>query len=284
MEKKGATDAEIARVAARQHGVVSVAQLRAAGLGDTAIHKRTDRGRLHRLHRGVYAVGYRAGSFEARAMAAALALAGARGTVGVSHRSAASLWRLLPPLDGPIDVSVPSRSGRRGRDGIRVHRCESLRPEHLTRRLGIPVTTPTRTIADLRRAVSPRELRRAIRQAEVLGLPTGFETIAEGTRSELEGRFLRLCRRAGLPTPEVNVRIGRFTVDFLWRDERLVVETDGYRYHRGRQAFEDDRARDLELRDLGFEVVRLSYRQVVGEPERVAATLERGVRGRRSWR
>ncbi|HEX9966853.1 MAG TPA: type IV toxin-antitoxin system AbiEi family antitoxin domain-containing protein [Solirubrobacterales bacterium] len=272
-------DRRVAQIAARQHGVVSTEQLRAAGLGHTVVAERCLAGRLHRIHRGVYAVGHPGLSLEGRWMAAAIAVDGA-----VSHRSAASLWRLLPPLEGPVHVSVPSSGGRRQRAGVRVHRCKSLESRHLTRRLGIPVTTPARTVADLRGSVSPQELRRAIRQAEVLGLATGLEESVEGTRSELERRFLRLCRRAKLPAPEVNVRIGPLTVDFLWRDRRLVVETDGWRYHRGRQAFEDDRSRDLALRSRGYEVVRLSYRQVVGEPERVAAALQRSLRARRSWR
>ena len=196
-----------------------------------------------------------------------------RGRAAVSQRSAAALWRLLPSDQGAIDVSLPSQSGRRRRDGIRLHRCPSLEPEQLTRRLGIPVTTPARTISDLRRAVPPDQLRRAIRQAEVLGLATGLGEPVDGTRSELEWRFLRLCRRAGLPAPEVNVRIGSLTVDFLWRRERLIVETDGYRYHRGQQAFEDDRERDLRLRALGFAVLRFSYRQVRDKPGLVAAGL-----------
>jgi len=104
-------------------------------------------------------------------------------------------------------------------------------------------------------------------------VPIGSSVDRDRTRSELEHLFLRLCRRYRLLTPEVNARIGSLTVDFLWRDRRLIVETDGYRYHRGRAAFEDDRARDLELRALGFEVVRLSHRQVMDEPERVAAIL-----------
>jgi hypothetical protein len=278
MEKKSAPDAWIARVAGRQHGVVSVAQLRAAGLGDTAIHKRVRAGRLHRIHRGVYAVGHRGLSFDGRSMAAVLAYGDG---ATLSHRSAATLWRLLPAIDGPIDVSLPSRTGRRRRDGIRVHRRSSF---GATRRLGIPVTTPAQTIADLRAVLVRADLRRAIRQAEVLGLATGFEAAVEGTRSELERRFLRLCQRAGLPPPEVNVRIDTLTVDFLWREQGLVVETDGYRYHRGRQAFEDDRGRDLELRARGYEVLRLSYRQVVDQPERVMAALGRSLRARRSWR
>jgi very-short-patch-repair endonuclease len=152
------------------------------------------------------------------------------------------------------------------------------------RREGIPVTTPARTIADLRWAVqegmpacrvSAGELRRAIRQADVLGLPIGQGAGPDRTRSELERLFLRLCRRHRLPSPEVNVRIGSMIVDFLWRDRMLIVETDGYRYHRWRAAFEDDRDRDLRLRALGYQVVRASYRQVVYEPRSVVAVIRK---------
>jgi very-short-patch-repair endonuclease len=135
------------------------------------------------------------------------------------------------------------------------------------------VTKPAQTIVDLRGCVSPRELRRAIRQANVLGLPIGPETGRDRTRSDLERDFLRLCRRHRLPLPEVNVRVGRHLVDFLWRDRLLAVETDGYRYHRGRQAFEDDRVRDIELRAHGYEVIRLSETQVAEEPQSVAEVL-----------
>ena len=153
----------------------------------------------------------------------------------------------------------------------------------MTSQRTIPVTTLARTVADLRRAasakgrpgaISPRELRRAIRQAEVLGIYTGAETITERTRSDLELLFLRLCRQRGLPEPEVNVWIGSLEVDFLWRGRRLVVETDGYRYHRGRTAFENDRERDLELRALGYEVILLSEQQVTEEPTRVAEVVQ----------
>jgi very-short-patch-repair endonuclease len=121
--------------------------------------------------------------------------------------------------------------------------------------------------------VPAKEFRRALRQADVLGLPIGPVADRDRTRSDLEREFLRLCQRHDLPVPEVNVRLGGHLVDFLWRDHRLAVETDGYRYHRGRQAFEDDRSRDLDLRSLGYEVLRFSYRQVSREPERVVAAV-----------
>lgn len=107
----------------------------------------------------------------------------------------------------------------------------------------------------------------------MLGLATGAGAFTERTRSDLELAFRRLCRRHDLPAPEVNVLIDTMEVDFLWRNHRLVVETDGYRYHRGRTAFENDRDRDLRLRSLGFNVIRLSEKQVADEPERLLDVL-----------
>ena len=191
----------------------------------------------------------------------------------LSHRSPAELWALLPRRTALIDVTVPTAAGRRRRQGIRLHRSLLLTSAATTLRLGIPVTTLARTLADLRRVAPPEELRRARRQAEVLGLEIGREGESDPTRSELERIFLRLCRRHRLPPPEVNARIGPFLVDFLWRHRALIVETDGYRFHRGCVAFEDDRARDVELRLRGYEVVRFTHRQVVNEAPRVAQTL-----------
>jgi very-short-patch-repair endonuclease len=206
----------------------------------------------------------------------AAVLAHGEGAV-LSHSSAAALWQLLLPVNGDIHVSVPTDSGRRKRPGIRLHRRASLTADRVTRRHNIPVTTPAQTIADLRGSVPEALLRRAIRQAEVLGLPTGWMP-AEPTRSELEHLFLRLCKRHCLPTPEVNVQAGPFEVDFLWREQRLVVETDGYRYHRGALAFENDHERDLVLRQHGFKVRHYSYRQVTEQPLEVAAGVAAGLR------
>lgn len=264
----------VAEIAARQHGVVAVAQLREAGLDKQRVRHRVRSGRLHPVHRGVYAVGHFSPPIEGRWMAAVLACG--EGAV-LSHRSAACLWDLLDPKAGPVDVSIAGTSGRSRRAGIRLHRCQSLSPCLVTKRLAIPVTTPARTIADLRRSVPATELRRAIRQAEMLGLETGPGIEQDRTRSELEREFLALCRRHRIAKPAVNIRIGGLLVDFAWIDRRLIVETDGYRFHRGRMAFENDRARDLRLRGLGFDVVRLSYRQVLDRPEQVASVLRRAL-------
>jgi hypothetical protein len=283
-DKFDTVDRRIDEVAARQHGVIALRQLEEVGLGRRGVSKRASRGRLHRVHRGVYAVGHRGLSLHGRWMAAVLACGG--GAV-LSHGSAAVLWKLLRPLDGPIHVSIPVTTGRKSQGGIILHRCPSLAepspsPSYLptgggrgrrlltTYRDGIPVTTVPRTIEDLSGHLPPRLVRRAIRQAELMGLRLdGIET--DCSRSDLESLFLELCHRYGLPSPEVNVKLGRWEVDFLWRAQRLVVETDSFAYHRGSIAFEDDHARDLDLRQQGYTVLRFSERQLEDEPARVTA-------------
>jgi uncharacterized protein DUF559 len=189
----------------------------------------------------------------------------------LSHGSAAALWGLLKEAEGPVEVTIPSYGGRRERRGIRLHRRSTLTPGATTRRTGIPVTTPARTIADLRGTVPEWLWRRAVRQAEFAGYRLELET--DGTRSDLERDFLRICHRSSLPAPLVNVKVGRWTVDFLWRAERLVVETDSYRYHRGRIAFQDDHARELDLRRRGYEIRRFDERQINHESDLVAVDL-----------
>jgi hypothetical protein len=289
--KSDIVDAALARVAASQYGVVTAKQLAGLGLGRSSISERTSAGRLHRIHQGVYAVGHRDLSLHGCFMAAVFACG--EGAV-LSHGSAAVLWKLLKPLDGPVHVSVPTTSGRKRRRGIHLHRTQALAVpspspsssairggrgrRHLTTyRDRIPVTSVARTIEDLRAtSFPPRLLRRAIRQAEFMGLRLeGIET--DRSRSDLETLFLNLCRRYGLPPPEVNVKLGRWEVDFLWRSKRLVVETDSWTYHRGSVAFEDDHARDLDLRAAGYTVLRFIDKQLESESERVAADVRRAL-------
>jgi very-short-patch-repair endonuclease len=243
-----AADERIARVAARQHGIVTAAQMYAAGLDRSAIRRRVAAGRLHQVFRGVYTVGHAGLGNEGRWMAAVLACG--EGAV-LSHRSAAELLKMLDPTDEAIHVSVPVAGGRRKRDGIRIHRIPSLPTAATTRRDGIAVTSPARTLVDLRSTVSRDEFRRAVRQAEFRRYSIDAHLLnPDRTASELERLFLRLVRRHRLPDPEVNAQVGGLEVDFLWREQRLIVETDGYRYHRGSAAFEADRERDNRLREL----------------------------------
>ncbi|HEY1854800.1 MAG TPA: type IV toxin-antitoxin system AbiEi family antitoxin domain-containing protein [Solirubrobacterales bacterium] len=270
MDAKGASaDAVIAGIAGRQHGVVTRAQLEEAGVGRGAIAARVRRGSLHRLHQGVYAVGYLPTSRGGAYMAAVLACG--EGAV-LSHASAAALWGLLRPIAGPVHVSLPSLSGRRRRSGIVVHRT-TLAPADLSRRADIPVTTPGRTIRDIRRTLAPNFVRKALREAQHRRYRLDPRLAADRTRSDLEDDFRAFVRRHRLPPPEVNVRVGRFTVDFLWRSQRLAVETDSYEYHHGEVAFEDDRERDLALRRRDLTVLRYTGRQLEREPVAVAAEI-----------
>jgi very-short-patch-repair endonuclease len=259
-------ESAIAQIAARQHGVINAAQLKTLGFSTSNVSKWVRAGRLHRVFRGVHAVGHAGLSNEGWWMAGVLSCGD--GAV-LSHRSAACLWRMLEPRRGPIDVTIPSSGGRRKREGIRLHRSPSLLNDATTERNDIAVTTPARTLEDLRRVVSPGLHRKATRQAEYLKLDLG-ELITDHTRSEGERRFLGICRRHRVPPPDVNVRIGPYAVDFYWPDAGLVVEIDGYHGHRGRQAFEDDHARELFLTGQGLRLRRFTNAQVYNQATPVA--------------
>ena len=236
----------VAWIATNQHGMVSFAQLVAAGISPAMIDRRVRAGHLHRVYRGVYAVGHTNLSEKGRFMAAVLACGD--GAV-LSHESAAKLWSLSPTCPPFMHVTVPGDAGRARRKGIVLHRSSTLTARGVTRRHNIPVTTPARTRHDL-----------------------GWDR--EPTWSHLERAFLRLLRSNGLPLPEANAKVGPYAVDFLWRTQRLIVETDGYEFHSSRASFESDRARDRHLHTLGYVVLRFTYREVTNEPNTVLASLQ----------
>ena len=286
-----AGDAAIARLASLQYGVVSRAQLLILGLSEGAIDHRVAVGRLHCVHRGVYRVGHEAPLLFAREAAALLAC----GELAVlSHLAAGALWLLVPPDQTAVDVTVLN-GGRRPRPGIRVHRS-SLPWADVTTCRGLPVTTPERTLADVAGSVEPAVLERAADEAVRRRLTTRArlrEAAARApalravlnqaggpafTRSEAERRLTALLRKAGLPPPEHNVHTAGHEVDLLWRDQALVIEIDGYAYHSGRAAFERDRARDADLMTAGLRVLRITWSQLTGEPERVVALVASGLR------
>jgi very-short-patch-repair endonuclease len=283
-------DRAIARLARRQHGIVTRGQLQAIGLGRGSIEHRIAQGRLHRLHRGVYLVDHPVLPPLARECAAVLACG--EGAV-LSHFTAAWLWGVLPSAANGVDVTVPG--DRRDHSDIRIHRTGRLERADVARRHGLPLTAPPRTLVDLGGVLSAEQLERCVAEAFVLrrvtrrqmdgvaersdgrtGIGTLRALLADGpalTRSEAEARLLALVRAARLPPPAGNVRIGPHEVDFLWREERFVVEVDGYAYHSTRRAFERDRRRDAELHANGFDVVRVTWRQIVDEPEALVARL-----------
>lgn len=284
----------IMALAARQHGVVGRSQLLDAGIPAHVIDHRVRRGRLYVLHRGVYRVGPLMSDRES-AMAAVLACG--EGSA-VSHRSGAGLLDLLLHRGAgePVDVSVP-RGYRVPARGIRVHRAPGLRADEISQVDGIPVTSPLRTLLDLATVAGERELEQALARADRQGLVTASQLsqYVEGhrgragtrrlaallgrvagpalTRSEAEARFLALIRAAELRAPEANVVVEGFEVDFLWREERLVVEIDGQAYHASATAFERDRRRDAVLAAAGLRVVRVTWRQLTGSPTAVLVRL-----------
>jgi len=248
--------------------VVSRAQLLAAGLTARMIEVRVRNGRLHPVYRGVYAVGRPDLTDRGRWMAGVLA-AGADAVL--SHRSAAALWGLRPWPGRQVEVTCPSGSRKRG---LTAHRSRVPAGDR-TVMDHIPVTTVTRTLADLRRVLPPVEVERAVHQAYRTGrvdrAPAGHPEGSQRSRSPLEVAFLRLCRDHGLPRPEVNVMVQGRLRDFFWPEHRLVVETDGRASHLTPTAFEDDRERDVLLMEAGYRVRRFTYRQITERPAWVAA-------------
>jgi predicted transcriptional regulator of viral defense system len=296
-----ARDGRIARIAEAQHGLVTLGQLVDIGVSAGAARKWVERGRLNLVYPGVYAVGHALLNREGPLMAAVLACG--PGAV-ISHVSAAELWGLIGSGSVDIDVTAPNRRGRTPAD-INAHRDGALHGTDRTHLRGIPCTTVARTLLDLAAVLSPWELRKAVAEAEVLGLLNIREVRAlirrcrgrrgvarlrlcvdeldpstKRTRSELERIFLTLCKRAGLPRPEVNVPLEaaglRLRPDFLWRDVRLIIETDSRKFHGTASAFELDRQREQRFFAAGWQVVRCTWRQVEHNPQELIPLLSAG--------
>jgi hypothetical protein len=277
------TDQQIAALAGRQHGVVTRTQLLRLGLSESAISRAARSGRLHRLYRGVYAVGHTVLTIEGQWMAATLATGGV-----LSHATAAAAWDLRRLGAGAIHVTVPGTPGRLRRKGIRLHRSRTLEPRDITTHRGIPLTTPARTVIDLAHTLKGRPLEYVLDLAEQRGLvdfaelhrrpiPSSLQAVLSlytagtfVTRSEMENRFLALCDEHGIPRPRVNSHVEGEEVDFVWPDKRLVVEVDGYRYHRSPSKFETDRERDVILALAGWQVMRFTWTQLTERPVWVA--------------
>ena len=227
-----------------------------------------------------------------RCMAAVLAC-GAESMV--SHQTAAELWGVRPPRGGPVEISVPAALDR-AVHGIRLHRRRSLDPSELQRRLGIPITSPIRTLVDLATRLESRPLEAAINEADKIDLidPETLRLGLDGMRwqrgvpalrrvldrrtfrltdSELERIFLRLVRAIGLPTPRTGAWVNGFRADFFWPELGLVVETDGLRYHRTPAQQVRDRRRDQVHTAAGLTALRFTHAQVRFEAAEVREVL-----------
>jgi very-short-patch-repair endonuclease len=267
----------------------------AAGLGRGAIAHRIARGRLHPLYRGVYLLGHSLLLPLAREQAALLACGVA---ALLSHRSAAFVWRM--PVDVPSRVEVTLVGcARRQRAGLRIHRVPTLHPDDIRRHQGLLVTAPARTLLDLAALLPPPRLEQVVGEALALHLVSmtslhealarsprrhgasslrallALDTPPAHTRSEGERLMLALVRRHGLPEPATNVQIEEWNVDFLWRDQGLVVEVDGYGFHSSLPSFERDHLKDAALQDQhALTLRRVTYRQLRDHPDETADNLK----------
>jgi very-short-patch-repair endonuclease len=263
-------NAQLAEIAERQHGVVTAAQLRQVGLTSATIAYRARTGRLHAVHRGVYAVGHGRLSEKGRYMAAVLASGKGAALAGLS---AAALWQAWRRKVPQIEVLTPKR--RRQQTGFHVRSTRHIHPSDVTVHDGIPVTTMARTLVDLTDVLTAHQLANVIHEAafrnrfnrhatlaaltrangrrNLARLAEAIRSNSPGTKSDLEDRFLSLI--ADLPQPRVNATIASLEVDFAWPG--LVVEIDGPGHRRPRTQREDQ-ARDAILHAAGYSVLRLT--------------------------
>lgn len=280
----------VAEKATAQGGVVSIDQLKTAGVSQRAANWQAQRGSLHRVHRGVYAVGHQALTRATHLRAAVLACGD--GAV-ISHGTAAVLWGLSDKRPALIDVTVPVEAGRK-LDGIRCRRCRYPHPAEITSHFGVTCTTPARTLVDEAGRLSSRSIRELVERAAVLKLldleeldlaldrawgRRGVRNLravltdwrpeddtVPDLRSVFETRALPRLLARGLPRPLVNHAIeveGRTLVpDFLWSTQRLIVETDGRESHETAAAFQRDRERDQRLLAAGYRTSRVTWVQL----------------------
>jgi len=290
-DKVGSADQRVARIAARQHGVVTIAQLLNAGLSRQAVSRRVRKGVLHRERWGVYRVGHRAPSTDARYLAAVLACGE---TAVLSGMAAAFVFGLVK--GSPPAPEVTSAATRRVR-GVITRRVRRLDPRDVTSYRAIPITTVARTLIDIAAGLSLDALAAACHEAGVrhrvdasmvdaalarrpnvpgVGkLQAIFRGEARTTLSRLEREFLAVLRSVGLPLPETNRLVDGRRVDCRWPEHRLTIELDGYRYHHSRHAWERDRRREREARARGDEFRRYTYGDVTEDRSLMLAELRR---------
>jgi very-short-patch-repair endonuclease len=287
----------LAWLAERQHGIVTARQLIALGISATERRYRVRVGRLHPIHRGVYAVGHRDLS-ENGLFIAAVAAVGAE--AALSHVSAAALWGLMQSTG---DVHVTTTRSIKPRPGIRLHVTRSLPPSDVTHHHGIPVTTPARTVFDLDQVLSERNLRRLVHEGEVQRLVTNDDLreqlhrspgrrvgprlraiVDEGpvrTRSEFEEVTYDLLRRNRFPRPTTNTPLpglpSWLEVDFHFPGTSLVVEADGDQFHGTRWRRRRDARKQAMIEAAGFRVIRLTWEQVTGDEARTVRRLRRAL-------
>lgn len=285
---------ELARIASRQHGVITAAQLVGAGLSRAGVTRRVQRGDLHRVHFGVYRVGHVAPSVEADYLAAVLACGERAYLAGLAAAHLLRLVRNRPPVPEVVVV------GEHRHPGLITHRMNTVPFAEVSVYRGIPVTTVPRTLVDLAPRLGFDELAAACHEADVLHgtAPGATLAIARGrpgaqklraildgdhptVLSRLEKLFLAALAADVLPRPITNRPQGAHYVDCRWPGRRLTVELDSYRFHHTRHAWEQDRERERAARARGDEFRRYTWRDVAEEPAPMLADLRRLLTERR---
>ena len=284
------SNAAIAAIAERHQGYVTFRELRRLGLGSDAIAYRVKTGRLYIEHFGVYGVGHRRRDPIARASAAVLACGD--GAV-LSHGSAAGLWGFFKRWDEPFEVTVPV--DRRPR-GIKVHLVKHLAGRDVRTHHGIRVTSPARTVLDIAPRHKRKQLTRVVNDGRLSG-HLGLDALADviertprhpgarllrpfvesrrgPTRSEFEDAFQEFVERFGLPQPQINTKVLGHEVDAYFPEQRLVVELDGWEFHRDRGAFERDRNKDADLLRASIATVRITWERLTEQDASEAARLQ----------
>ncbi|MEA2294811.1 MAG: hypothetical protein QOE86_2450 [Solirubrobacteraceae bacterium] len=277
---------KVAALATRQHGRVTIRQLLEAGFSASGVRRAVQAGRLHREHRGVFAVGHQAPSARGRWISAVLACGDG---AALSHRSGATFWGIRRGEGPKPDVTV---AGNRKRPGIVIHRAPL--DGEVTVRDGIPVTTVARTLADLAHVLDADSLTRAVREAQYLKLFDLAATRAAAARwpsralhdlleqlspasSPLDDAFIRLVRRFRLPEPKGQKDLFGHPVDYVWEAERVAVELDGYDAHVSLDAFQRDRSQSNRMQLAGWTVLRFTWADVHRRPRQTAETIRQAL-------
>jgi Transcriptional regulator, AbiEi antitoxin len=300
MREEMRSHAQLAKRAGAQYGVVTHAQLLELGFSKSSVGRLLSAGRLHRVHRGVYAVGHPALTRHGGCMAAILACGD---EAVLSHQSAGWLWGLVPEYSALVEITVPARGRRRA--GIRVHHAPALARSECTTEERLATTTFSRTLLDIATTCPLKRLERIVERADRLGILDLIEvdsTLArhpgcQGSprlrqtlnlyrepvfaRAPTERRFLALVLKAGLPRPAINIFVAGHEIDAYWQRERFAVELDGWDTHRTRAAFERDPLRLEELKLAGIDSTRITARRIEREPGRVAKRLHQLLANRR---
>lgn len=288
-------NAAVRELLGRQCGNASRRQLLALGLSSGGIQARLRNGTLVKRHDGVYCQA--PARQDPQALIAAAVVAGGP-TAVASHTSAAYLWGFLARYEPPPEISLPS--GDRRPRHICTHRCPSLQPRDITRQRAIPITTPARTTLDIAPHLSRRQLARLINDARDSGylrIPALQDVIDRNpwhpgtklltpftdnpprpTKSAFEDDFLAFCAKYGLPRPEINFPFNGRKLDAFFPDHHVIVELDGWEFHRQHEAFEDDRERDADHLDHGHLTIRITKPRFDTAADHEAARLHRVLR------